>query len=194
MPYLPVLTITPRPKHQRHTSKVQTSLLVACMRDEDRPSPRPASFPEPVNPHFSNFPAELLHQIFSYLVWTSPEQEDLIAASYVCQHWRAVALGNPLLWTQISLSYPRKALVFIERSQETCIEVKVPRSDPNVDATLGFLHRHRSRLRTIRADTDNFSATSAYLDFANAGGFSRGCNVRLRWALETALDSQESRQ
>ncbi|KAI8998980.1 hypothetical protein BD414DRAFT_140839 [Trametes punicea] len=58
-------------------------------------------------------PPELLIQIFSHL----QSNGDLVAATHVCGHWRAVATGAPELWTSFKFEDVSLATAFFERSK-----------------------------------------------------------------------------
>jgi hypothetical protein len=57
----------------------------------------------------SALPPELLSRIFHFHACLEPPQQRLgwIVATHVCQHWRQVALNDPLLWAQITGFEPR---------------------------------------------------------------------------------------
>ena len=72
-------------------------------------------------------PFELLSIIFSYLQNGVGKNADLIAASHVCKHWRAVAIGNPCLWSSFAVHHPDGVQQMLMRSQSTLLSLSQTR-------------------------------------------------------------------
>ncbi|EMD39913.1 hypothetical protein CERSUDRAFT_112161 [Gelatoporia subvermispora B] len=74
-----------------------------------------------------NLPSDLLIDIFveclGVAVYDHKRPAEVIAISHVCRGWRAIALGTPILWTQIDLRFPRIAREFCIRSGMAPIRV-----------------------------------------------------------------------
>ncbi|KAI0806893.1 hypothetical protein C8Q74DRAFT_1224909 [Fomes fomentarius] len=111
--------------------------------------------------NMSCFPNELLSEVFSCLVWTHPQQADLIAATQVCRRWRIAALGDPSLWTHVSATSIRRARTLLERSKDLLVDVNI--SGPSdVESMMNLLRGHSIRLHSLFVDT-NFPTTAYYL-------------------------------
>lgn len=61
----------------------------------------------------NRFPRELLGHIPTFL----ENERDLINATAVCRHWRAILLATPYLWCNISGSSSSKIRAYLERSR-----------------------------------------------------------------------------
>ncbi|KAH0580535.1 hypothetical protein H2248_002027 [Termitomyces sp. 'cryptogamus'] len=77
------------------------------------PAPRsPSSMvqhkPEPLEAkNFSQLPMDILYTLFLSIKTAEPEKSlfTIVVASHVCRCWRAVAIGAPLLWTYVRVSW-----------------------------------------------------------------------------------------
>ncbi|RDX41117.1 hypothetical protein OH76DRAFT_1561755 [Lentinus brumalis] len=97
----------------------------------------------------NTLPHELFSIIFKYA--TEPEREALVPIfpicvdddpvvdtvpvlhlTHVCRLWRAVALGDPTLWTRVDSRHPAQMEAFIERSQNLPVSLFV-RAGPESD-------------------------------------------------------------
>ncbi|KAH6914638.1 hypothetical protein BKA70DRAFT_1256657 [Coprinopsis sp. MPI-PUGE-AT-0042] len=107
----------------------------------------------------SSLPAELLSMIFHLCTLTdtpSTQCSALATLTSVSARWRAVALGNPSLWTNISLLLPAKwQAAFVERSGSAPMSVKLLTTGspdrPPIDALLA----HASRISRIVFEGDS---------------------------------------
>ncbi|TDL17394.1 hypothetical protein BD410DRAFT_794359 [Rickenella mellea] len=88
------------------------------------------SLPNPVrNNGIDGFPPEILGDIFSLSQsdispWTS-EGRRWVYVAQVCRYWRQVALNLPNLWTSIDTSWRIIAPVFLRRSGNAPLDVKI---------------------------------------------------------------------
>lgn len=58
---------------------------------------------------FHRLPQEIIHMIFANVVSSSPGLHSPCILASVCSHWRAAALGHPLLWSYI-VNTPSQAI------------------------------------------------------------------------------------
>ncbi|TFK68815.1 hypothetical protein BDN72DRAFT_768745, partial [Pluteus cervinus] len=67
----------------------------------------------------SRIPMEVLTEIFSLTQDISDESygRAALVISWVCQHWREMALGFPALWSCIDLTHIDCVQAFLERSK-----------------------------------------------------------------------------
>ncbi|KAF9259132.1 hypothetical protein L218DRAFT_963902 [Marasmius fiardii PR-910] len=98
-------------------------------------------------------PNELLCTIFShlvsYLVSTHIERDrsNLLAFSYVCYHWRMIALETPSLWATPHFRFPSLAMEMLKRSGSTPLQIiaRERRAAEKVTPVLrGLIHRTAS--------------------------------------------------
>ncbi|KAG6902697.1 hypothetical protein C0995_012837 [Termitomyces sp. Mi166 len=57
--------------------------------------------------NFSQLPMDILYALFLSIKVAEPEESlhTIVMASHVCRRWRAVAIGAPLLWTYVRVSW-----------------------------------------------------------------------------------------
>ncbi|KAJ7511686.1 hypothetical protein B0H11DRAFT_1952612 [Mycena galericulata] len=107
-------------------------------------------------------PPEIMHEIFS---WTLSDPGPTIPPcnikspwnlSQVCGRWRAIALSQPSLWSNIAIengrrsTYTRDALhAQLERSGPCLLTISLPSKTSDVEA-LSLLVEHSSRWRTLK--------------------------------------------
>ncbi|KAI0648332.1 hypothetical protein C8Q79DRAFT_925264 [Trametes meyenii] len=99
-------------------------------------------------------PPELLVRIFSYCVWTSREDRDLITVTHVCRQWRAIALNNATLWRTIFVTSLAKAEAFVQRSKRALLDVEYRGSIPVRDF-MPLLSSVTKRLRSLIVEVDD---------------------------------------
>lgn len=78
----------------------------------------------------SRLPTEILIKIFVIIV-SEPGWNDtpLFALSRVCQRWRTVSIGYPLLWNTIQFyAAPDHILCMLERSRQTALTIRIGRT------------------------------------------------------------------
>ena len=90
-------------------------------------------------------PTELLSIIFSYLQSGVGTNSDLIVASHVCKHWRAVAIGDPCLWSSFAAHHPDGVEEFLMRSEPTLLSISQTRFATATTAKLLNTAAHRIR-------------------------------------------------
>lgn len=72
-------------------------------------------------------PPELLSRIFRHARDAADGRAKILPpASHVCRAWRALALANPLLWTEIDCTRLRWAKEMMLRSQGAPLALQVP--------------------------------------------------------------------
>lgn len=91
----------------------------------------------------NRFPRELLGHIHTFL----ESEHDLINATAVCRHWRAVLLAAPYLWCHISGSSTSKIRAYLERSKWHPLNVRLTSSN-----LAQLLHQHIRRVVSLRLD------------------------------------------
>ena len=72
-------------------------------------------------------PSEIISIIFFYLQTGVGQNADLIAASHVCKHWRAVAIGNPCLWSSFAVHHPDGVQQLLMHSKSTLLPLSQTR-------------------------------------------------------------------
>lgn len=68
--------------------------------------------------HFGKLPVEILVEIFGIVV--AADHAQVLKLSYVCKHWRGMAVGTPSLWNTLVVSNnrpTRKIQLWIQRAQ-----------------------------------------------------------------------------
>ncbi|KAI0747690.1 hypothetical protein C8Q80DRAFT_690570 [Daedaleopsis nitida] len=99
-------------------------------------------------------PPELLAHSFSHLRDNSSRRvvnADLVAASHVCKHWRAAALGAPSLWTSFSLHRASALKECIARSGR-CLPLSLSlRRRPPSPAATQHIRAVVDRVRSVHA-------------------------------------------
>ncbi|TFY70636.1 hypothetical protein EVG20_g2371 [Dentipellis fragilis] len=75
---------------------------------------------------------------------------------YVCQHWQAVALNHPALWTQLTHN-PAWAVECIRRSRQMPLELSIEQTEANLRGAylaLQTIMPHFSRVKEVKIVTD----------------------------------------
>jgi hypothetical protein len=96
-------------------------------------SPSPSPF------RINDIPPELLIQIFLSLHASLPSPTDVsLTVSWVCNHWRTIALSTPSLWSTIVLNptstiHLSRASTFLSRSKSALIDLDMSRGALDVD-------------------------------------------------------------
>ncbi|KAL4264321.1 F-box domain-containing protein [Pleurotus pulmonarius] len=109
----------------------------------------------------STLPPEILSMVFMYMEAASNHSLAWIKVSHVCQHWRAVALDSPRLWTNIVLSRPKWTREMLKRSKMAPLDIKAdlsfltPRLLEVVRLIMEQIHRTRSLNITANHSTLN---------------------------------------
>jgi len=80
----------------------------------------------------NNLPPEVLTNIFRYVIWsaTSPDYgvRWRLWLTWVCRHWRAMALADPMLWNAIwfkDLPNLERSLTWLERSADAPLDIRI---------------------------------------------------------------------
>ncbi|KAF9648213.1 hypothetical protein BDM02DRAFT_3115682 [Thelephora ganbajun] len=96
------------------------------------------------SPNYRLYP-ELLLLIASRLT-----TDDLVKASHISYHWRAVLLVFPSLWSTLDLTHPNRAFAFLTRSKSAKIHVFFPRLPRNTSFPLESLEQSAERIATLQ--------------------------------------------
>ena len=79
--------------------------------------------------------------------------QDLVAATHVCQCWRSTLISNPSLWTCFLFSGPNidvdRTLTYLERSRSAPIDVRVDLKSPRGFEVFKHLALHIARTRSL---------------------------------------------
>ncbi|KAK7017891.1 hypothetical protein VNI00_018534 [Paramarasmius palmivorus] len=67
-------------------------------------------------------PPEIMSAVFLEL---APTCEDLLLLTKICQGWRTLALSDPLLWTYVDMTRHHLAKLWIQRSQEAPLHIRL---------------------------------------------------------------------
>jgi hypothetical protein len=106
-----------------------------------------------VDPPISRLPSELLLCIFLFVRWTdnSTWGVEWIAVSQVCHRWRNLAIGNPLLWNRIDLSYLGQWTDIVQRSQSSSLIVRanLSKDAPHVHSCVEVLPHIATRIVSV---------------------------------------------
>ncbi|KAJ3503454.1 hypothetical protein NLJ89_g8427 [Agrocybe chaxingu] len=80
----------------------------------------------------NDLPTEIMDNIFRYIVWTSGDQVTSVRwrmwLTWVCQHWRSIALADTTLWNAIWFRDPpnyERSLLFFERAGNSAIDIRI---------------------------------------------------------------------
>ncbi|KAF8069019.1 hypothetical protein FPV67DRAFT_1101678 [Lyophyllum atratum] len=126
------------------SSEVPSATKAACARVHERFSASGAVVipRQPNSPCLiSHLPSELLEIIFIFVAGTvryGHPRLRWIRVSYVCSHWRRVALDCPNLWTRIPFSYPTWAQEMLTRSKMAALTVDVKIGDGSYEVPYGI--------------------------------------------------------
>ncbi|KAF8555387.1 hypothetical protein OG21DRAFT_1496338 [Imleria badia] len=107
-------------------------------------------------------PTEILEAIFIHcacdyyglvtLVYrvSRPTAPSWVNVSYVCRHWRSVALNCPTLWTYLSTTSPRWTEAFLCRSKQASLKVVVHVNSKNeVSRFMEKVVKHSERIQEL---------------------------------------------
>ena len=100
-----------------------------------------------INPHESliyRLHPELLSLVATHLV-----TDDLVKATHVSYHWRAVLLSYPSLWSTLDFTHTERALAFLTRSKPAPVRVFLRRIPPNTSPPLELLDQPAERITTL---------------------------------------------
>ncbi|KAH9890692.1 hypothetical protein C8Q73DRAFT_135710 [Cubamyces lactineus] len=113
-------------------------------------------------------PAEVFVNILTHLKNSPGGPADVVAASHVCRHWRAVAVGTPQLWTVITLANVDLVKEYLERSDPFPLDLSVGKRNSSFSdlatATEGDMHRVESLDAQFQdlEDLDAFASNFIY--------------------------------
>ena len=100
----------------------------------------------------NRLPPEILSRILEH----RDDEQDLVAATHVCQYWRSVLIFDSSLWTYFgSLLSLDRTLVYLERSKSAPIDINVIARTPQDFDALGYLASNIARTRSLSILTDN---------------------------------------
>jgi hypothetical protein len=111
----------------------------------------------------NRLPPELLGMIFTYLrardqtTFSSVPLHLWYKVTHVCQRWREIALGFPLLWTDIDSHAPAKRIEqMIMRSKNASLEFKAHASKPSAETLQAWklITPHLSRMQLLHLSID----------------------------------------
>lgn len=110
----------------------------------------------------NDLPPEVLTNIFRYVIWsaTSPDYgvRWRLWVTWVCRHWRAIALADPMLWNAIwfkDLPHLERSFAWLERSADAPLDIRIndtkerPISLPTVHTLLKKLFDKISNIRVF---------------------------------------------
>ncbi|KAI0637345.1 hypothetical protein C8Q77DRAFT_1097128 [Trametes polyzona] len=102
-------------------------------------------------PPINSLPPELLTMIFSFVEASSEEDcKDLLNITHVCNRWRAVAIGTPVLWTRISFTHSGGVDAFLQRSKNQPLHVTVHTRELVLVSTIRSLTKEIHRTRSLK--------------------------------------------
>jgi len=81
-------------------------------------------------------------------------EEDVFSASQVCNHWRAVLVSSPSLWTRFSCHHPSRTIAGLERCKRLPIQLKFDRQLSNVALEAVLLRENKISSLAIHRSTD----------------------------------------
>ena len=113
----------------------------------------------------NRLPPEVLSRILEHRA----SEQDLVAATHVCQHWRSALTFDPSLWTCFKfLSSPdlNRTLVYLERSKSALIDISVVAREPQDLGVLDHLAPDIARIRSLSIHADHH-ARPALLRFCD---------------------------
>ncbi|KAF8555388.1 hypothetical protein OG21DRAFT_1496339, partial [Imleria badia] len=73
--------------------------------------------------------------------------------SYVCRHWRNIALNCPTLWTYLFMTTPRWTEAFLRRSKQASLKLAVHVEEEDEHLALRFVEqvvKHSERIQDLR--------------------------------------------
>ncbi|KAF5310133.1 hypothetical protein D9619_010573 [Psilocybe cf. subviscida] len=109
--------------------------------------------------HISELPNEILVEIFTEL-----RNNNLIESWYkitfVCRHWRAVALEDAILWTRPPTAHHEYTLLMLERSRQCPLEITLHQRTPK-DTSIAVLN-HIGRISTLTIIEQSNKALDAF--------------------------------
>ncbi|KAI0747686.1 hypothetical protein C8Q80DRAFT_1168093 [Daedaleopsis nitida] len=95
----------------------------------------------------NRLPPELLSHVFSYLHDLPRKNVDLIRATHICKHWRAVALKDPSLWSKFSLHHTKAVKQYLERSKGHLLSLSLIGLEPS--RTVNQIRPVINRIRSL---------------------------------------------
>ncbi|EJD36372.1 hypothetical protein AURDEDRAFT_174569 [Auricularia subglabra TFB-10046 SS5] len=115
-------------------------------------------------------PVELMTAIFSFLCLM-----DLVRASWICRHWRRLALNHPSFWSNIRIDAVTPSALFWARRRLTCtsgrpfrLEVDYRARDKHVERELlDLVCIALDNVRELYITLDSFYAISVYETLLN---------------------------
>ena len=71
-------------------------------------------------------------EVLSMVLQHRDHEQDLIAATHVCQYWRSTLISDPMLWTSLQLEYNADWISrYLERSKSAAINIRMPVHPPS---------------------------------------------------------------
>jgi hypothetical protein len=77
----------------------------------------------------NDLPPEVLTVIFRYVLWSTPYLNTRwrLWVTWVCRHWREIAVSDPILWNAISFENPNfeRSFAWFERSADSSLDIRI---------------------------------------------------------------------
>ena len=110
----------------------------------------------------NDLPPEILTEIFQYIIWVSKDPDQSVNwhlwLTWVCRHWREVALSDPTLWNVIwfrDIPNFERSFAYLERSANAPLDIRIndtkarPLSLAELQNLFKRLFEKISNLRTV---------------------------------------------
>lgn len=96
-------------------------------------------------------PQETLAEIFLTLAYDVQDAEEWIGITYVCRHWRSVALDCAALWTNLPFISPAFTNAILPRTKNAPISLCLTSNEDKVDEYIPMVHEVVSRIDRVRS-------------------------------------------
>ncbi|KAF7430839.1 hypothetical protein PC9H_006553 [Pleurotus ostreatus] len=127
----------------------------------------------------STLPPEILSMVFMYAEAASNNSLAWIKVSHVCQHWRAVALDSPRLWTNIVLSRPKWTREMLKRSKMAPLDIKADLSflTPRLLEVARLMMKQIHRTRSLNITANHSTLNTIFAGLQGDAPLLRSLNV-----------------